>query len=117
MPASASSSTTSSAAASRPSSAAWSVSSGTARSARIRDERSETATRRWLWPKSMPTAAPADESNESRIGGRPPWVPCAAPSSARSTTSPSAWRSDTRLDTVERDSPVRRAISAREISP
>ena len=57
-----------------PPAAAWSVSSGTPRSARIREERSETATRRWLWPKSMPTAAPADASNESRIGGRPPCV-------------------------------------------
>ena len=32
-------------------------------------------------------------------------------------TSPSAWSSETRLETVERERPVRRAISAREISP
>ena len=39
------------------------------------------------------------------------------PGSGRSTTSPSACRSATRLDTVERLSPVRRAMSAREIWP
>ena len=71
-PASPSTSSIRSTATSRPSFAAWSVSSGSARSARIVDERSLTATRTWLWPKSIPSAAPADASNESRIGGRPP---------------------------------------------
>src|SRR5829696_7062928 len=65
----------------------------------------------------MPTATPAEASNDSRMGGRPPWSPCAAAGSERSTTSPSACSSETRLETVERESPVRRAISAREISP
>src|SRR4051794_16332418 len=116
-PASASVSETSSAAASSPSWASWSVSSGRVRSARIVEARSDTATRRCEWPKSMPTAAPADASKESRIGGRPPCAPCAEPGSGRSTTSPSACRSATRLDTVERDNPVRRAMSAREIWP
>src|SRR4051812_1133722 len=65
----------------------------------------------------MPTAAPALASNESRIGGRPPCAPWAEPGSGRSTTSPSACRSATRLETVERLRPVRRAISARLIWP
>src|SRR5215218_9055423 len=81
------------------------------------DDRSATATRRWLWPKSTPSAAPAELSNESRIGGRPPCSPCASPCSARSTTRPSDWSSETRLETVERERPVRRAISARLILP
>ena len=34
-------------------------------------ERSETATRMWSWPKSMPTTAPAERSSESSVGGRP----------------------------------------------
>ena len=93
------------------------MSIGAARSARMFDDRSLTATRTWLWPKSIPSAAPADLSNESRIGGRPPCSPCAAPGSSRSTTSPSDCSSDTRLETVERESPVRRAISARLIRP
>src|SRR3954452_20451316 len=63
----------------------------------------------------MPTAAPADASKDSRIGGGPPCSPCAEPGSGRSTTSTSACRSATMLDTVERDNPVRRARSAREI--
>src|SRR4051794_18976189 len=79
--------------------------------------RSETATRRCEWPKSTPTAAPALASKLSRIGGRPPCAPWAKPGSGRSTTSPSACRSATRLDTVERLRPVRRAISARLIIP
>ena len=45
------------------------MSSARVRSARIVLARSDTATRRWLWPKSTPTAAPALASNESRIGG------------------------------------------------
>ena len=76
-PASASSSSTSSAAAS---SALLGVVVDVERRAALGedrcDERSETATRRWLWPKSMPTAAPAERSSESRIGGRP--GPCVA---------------------------------------
>src|SRR3954471_21857316 len=116
-PASASASATISAASSRPCWASWSVSSGSRRSERIVLARSETATRRCEWPKSMPIAAPAEASKESRIGGRPPCWPWAEPGSGRSTTRPSAWRSATRLETVERLSPVRRAISAREIVP
>src|SRR3954453_16561327 len=81
------------------------------------DARSDTATRRCECPKSILTAAPAEASNDSRMGGRPPCAPCASPGSGRSTTSPSACRSATRLDTVDRDSPVRRAMSAREICP
>src|SRR3954453_5496148 len=116
-PASASASVTISAASSRPCWASWSVSSGSRRSERIVLARSETATRRCEWPKSMPTAAPAEASKESRIGGRPPCWPWALPGSGRSITRPSACRSATRLETVERLSPVRRAMSAREISP
>ena len=41
----------------------------------------------------------------------------ATPSAARSTTRPAAWRSPTRLETVERLRPVWRAISARLIAP
>src|SRR4051794_20266584 len=116
-PASWSVSTTNSAAISRPSWASWSVSSGRVRSARIVDARSDTATRRCEWPKSTPTAAPALASKDSRIGGRPPCAPYAHPGSGRSMTRLSACRSATRLETVERLSPVRRAMSAREISP
>src|SRR3954451_9423606 len=116
-PASASASDTISAASSSPCWASWSVSSGSRRSERIVLARSETATRRCEWSKSMPIAAPAEASKESRIGGRPPCWPCADPGSGGSTTRPSACRSATRLETVERLSPVRRAISAREIVP
>src|SRR5215210_1731227 len=65
----------------------------------------------------MPRATPADASNDSRVGGRPPWSPYAAAGSERSTTRPSACSSATRLETVERERPVRRAMSAREMSP
>src|SRR3954447_26492445 len=116
-PASARVSTTSSAAISRPSVASWSVSSGRVRSARIVDARSETATRRCECPKSTPTAAPALASKESRIGGRPPCAPYALPGSGRSTTRPSACRAATSDENVDRLSPVRRAMSAREIWP
>ena len=117
-PASASVSTTSSAAISRPS---VRVVVGVQRARALGEDRAARGRRPRRaggeWPKSTPTAAPALASNESRIGGRPPWAPYAEPGSGRSTTSPSACRSATRLETVERLSPVRRAISAREICP
>ena len=70
------------------------------------------------WPKSRPTTAPAERSSATSTGGRPPCEAVAAtPSVARSTTIPAAWRSATRLDTVERLRPVWRAMSARLIAP
>ena len=56
------------------------------------------------------------EARAGSAGGRPARRR-REPGSGRSTTSPSACRSATRLETVERLSPVRRAMSAREIWP
>src|SRR3954468_23671460 len=108
-----STSSTSSAAAFSPSSAEWSTSSSRQDSARTSWERSETATRRWEWPKSTPTARPAEGFRERRTGGLPPASPRATPVASACSVSRPAWiRSETMLDTVERDSPVTRAISA-----
>src|SRR4051812_11370069 len=110
-------SSTSAAAASSAPSASWSTSSGRIASASTVRERSETAAWMRSWPKSMPTTAPAERSSESRVGGRPVAMLAGASGSECSTISPWAWRSATRLDTVERDSPVTRAISARLAVP
>src|SRR4051794_3113016 len=112
-PASARTAATSAAARSSASSARWSTSSASSRSARTVEDRSATATRRWEWSKSMPTAAPADGSSASSMPGRPG----RERSSPRSVTSPRSTRSATRLETVERESPVARARSARLAVP
>src|SRR5215210_4627569 len=80
-------------------------------------ERSETATWMRSWPKSMPTTAPAERSRESSVGGRPVAMLAGASGSECSTIRPWAWRSATRLETVDRDRPVTRAISARLAVP
>ena len=99
------------------SSASWSTSSGRTASASTVRERSETAAWMRSWPKSMPTTAPAERSSESSVGGRPVAMLAGASGSECSTISPCAWRSETRLETVERDRPVTRAISARLAVP
>src|SRR3954447_11560818 len=116
-PVSASRSSTSSAAASSELSASWSTSSGRTASASTVRERSETAAWMRSWPKSMPTTAPAERSSESSVGGRPVAMLAGASGSECSTINPCAWRSETRLETVERDRPVTRAISARLAVP
>src|ERR687895_1311510 len=79
-------------------------------------ERSASATARCRLPKSIPSARPAEGSSAISAGGRP--LPAASrPLSWRSTTTPSSWSSATMLDTVERDSPVQRAMSARLATP
>ena len=93
------------------------------RSARIVRERSAIATWTCSWPKSMPSTRPAERSSVSSVGGRPC---CGARPSASdsdparpscSTTSPCDCRSETSVETVERDSPVMRARSARLALP
>src|SRR4051812_31625561 len=116
-PVSVRSSSTSAAAASSAPSASWSTSSGRIASASTVRERSETAAWMRSWPKSIPTTAPAERSSESGVGGRPVAMLAGASGSECSTTSPLAWRSATRLETVERDRPVTRAISARLAVP
>ena len=59
------------AAASSACSAAVSTSRSARRSASTVEERSATATRRWRWPKSTPSAAPAVAVSRSSVGGRP----------------------------------------------
>src|ERR671915_235198 len=79
-------------------------------------ERSASATARWRLPKSMPSANPAVGSRAISAGGRP--LPVASrPLFSRSTTTPSACSSETMLETVERDRPVQRAMSARLATP
>src|SRR6186997_499617 len=66
----------------------------------------------------MPTARPADGFRERSTGGLPPASPWATPvSSPCSVSSPASIRSETMLETVERESPVARAISARLARP
>ena len=107
---------TNSAAAVSPCSAEWSTLSSRHVSARTACERSETATRRWRWPKSTPTARPADGLSETITGGRPAWVESGL-SPSRSPASPVSSRSETIVETVERESPVIRARSARLATP
>src|ERR1700716_2475875 len=67
----------------------------------------------------MPMTTPAERLSAIRTGGRPLW-PAAPPGArppVRSTIRPSSLRSPTRLETVLRDNPVRRAISARLAMP
>ena len=116
-PVSESSSLTSSAAVSSEPSASWSTSSGRIASASTVRERSETAAWMRSWPKSMPTTAPAERSSDSSVGGRPVAMLAGASGSEYSTTRPLPCRSATRLETVERESPVTRAISARLAVP
>ena len=115
-PASSSTWSTNSAAAVSPWSAEWSTFSSRQVSARTVWERSETATRRWRWPKSIPTASPAEGLSETITGGRPA---CASPpgSPSRSPASPESSRSETIVETVERERPVTRASSARLAIP
>src|SRR5262245_45886404 len=66
----------------------------------------------------MPTPRPADGFSERSTGGRPPASPWATPvSSPCSVSTPDSIRSETMLETVERESPVARAISARLARP
>ena len=64
-PTSSSSRRTSRPASAMPWSAAWSTSSGSSASARTVWARSAIATRTWEWPKSMPTATPAERLSAS----------------------------------------------------
>ena len=78
---------------------------------------STTATRRWLWPKSMPSgnSRPTSRTRGGSAACRPG---SHAPRRARALDHEAVGlQSETRLETVDRDKPVRRAISAREISP
>ena len=112
MPASASSSTTSVGRRVEPSSAAWSVSSGTARSARIRERQVGHRDAQVVVPE-VDADGGAGRGVEREQDRRPAaLVAVRRGRLGRSITSPSAWRSDTRLETVERDRPVPRAISA-----
>src|SRR4051812_22808782 len=81
-------------------------------SARTVCARSKTATRRRWWPKSAATTTPAPRLRASRTPGRPPEA-----DAWRSSTRPVACISVTRLETVLRESPVRRARSARLAIP
>src|ERR687895_1287342 len=121
--AAASTSSTSSEAVSRPVSAGSSVRVGRSAEARMVWLRSAAATRRWRFPKSIPTAAPAERLKDRSRGGRPPCgdapPPCGDPParSSRSLSMPSPWSSLTMLATVVRESPVRRASSGRLAAP
>src|SRR4051794_2152572 len=115
-PASSRTSRASSAAASSEPAAAASTSSSIVRSASTVRERSAAATRRCRWPKSMPSAPPADASRRSSTGGRPRPAGSDAAASC-STTTPRATRSPTSAVIVVADSPVARARSARLSEP
>ena len=77
------------------------------------DERSATATRTCEWPKSMPSATPADGSSRRSAGGRPR-PPGARPTRRRrrSTTRPALWRSATSVA----DGRAREARQLRELA-
>src|SRR5260370_700320 len=96
--------------ASRASAARWSTSSSVRRSASTLWARSATATCTWLCPKSIPTTALVESWSTSCTPGRPPRWPDVLPST--SNTRPEPLSSATRVETVVRDRPVDRAMSA-----
>ena len=103
--------------ASRPWSAEWSTSSSRQVSARTVCERSETATRRWRWPKSIPSATPAERferDHHRRAARRGPRRRAARRARRRGRRRA---RSVTIVETVERERPVIRASSARLATP
>ena len=100
------------------SSASWSTSTGASASARSADERSATATRTCEWPRSMPSATPADGSRRSSAGGRPrPPERATARRRRPRRRGRALWRSPTSVATVVRDRPVSCASSLRVAVP
>ena len=82
------------------------------------DERSATATRTWEWPRSMPSATPADGSRRRSAGGRPrPPERATSRRRRRRRRGPRFWRSPTSVATVVRDRPVSWASSLRVAVP
>ncbi len=93
----------------------WSTSSSRRRSASTLWARSATATCTWLCPKSMPTTARVESWSTSWTPGRPPRWPEALPSTSK--TRPETLSSATSVETVVRDRPVERAMSAWLVRP
>ena len=95
----------------------WSTSTGSRTSPSVVPLPSATTTCTWWWPTSTPATTPGGVARATSSGGRPLPPLCGRPRSVVATTTPDATRSLTRVLTVVRDRPVRRARSARLIGP